>query len=551
MHLTDHPDGEAAVRSRARRAALRAARRSDRPARRARGASRATSTCSRSTSADGRVRSDRYPDALGRVWSALRCRTAGEVLASARPGWEFLDWGRSHHIGGGSHGSLHAERLARLAAVVRHGPGRRRRARAVDAARRRPDGPGPLRRVTRARRSAAAIARRARARRCVGAGAVRAAQEPPVRPSLEVWRRAEASVAPRRVHAGSRGRGAGGRRAAREARARQDARVGIRRQLPAARTCCGPAAGRSRSTSRRRARRRAARRSPGSSSTTGPGACSRSGPGRRWRGGWRAGIPGAVRAGGQRAVGLDRRCASRSSRRSLRPPLRMLHLDLAVLLAFSVSYAFFGARDLDVSVPSAYPLLAYLLGRMLWIACPRRPEPRRCGSLLPAGRAALRPRVRCSAFRVVLNVVERQRDRRRLRRRDRRRPAARRRARCTAASRPTTRTATRTARSPTRPTCRSSCSGRGAGPWDDLPAAHAAAVAFDLACVAGLWLAGRRLGGPTLGLLLAYLWVACPFTLLVAELGRQRRARRRARARRLPLPRPPGRARRRSRSSPA
>jgi hypothetical protein len=30
------------------------------------------------------------------------------VLASARPGWEFLDWGRSHHIGGGSHGSLHA-----------------------------------------------------------------------------------------------------------------------------------------------------------------------------------------------------------------------------------------------------------------------------------------------------------------------------------------------------------------------------------------------------------------------------------------------------------
>jgi hypothetical protein len=30
------------------------------------------------------------------------------VVASARPGWEFLDWGRSHHIGGGSHGSLHA-----------------------------------------------------------------------------------------------------------------------------------------------------------------------------------------------------------------------------------------------------------------------------------------------------------------------------------------------------------------------------------------------------------------------------------------------------------
>ena len=31
------------------------------------------------------------------------------MLASARPGWEFLDWGRSHHVGGGSHGSLHAD----------------------------------------------------------------------------------------------------------------------------------------------------------------------------------------------------------------------------------------------------------------------------------------------------------------------------------------------------------------------------------------------------------------------------------------------------------
>ena len=48
-----------------------------------------------------------------------------------------------------------------------------------------------------------------------------------------------------------------------------------------------------------------------------------------------------------------------------RPPLRLLHLDLAVLLAFSVSYAFFGASRIDVSVPLVYPLLAYLLVRML------------------------------------------------------------------------------------------------------------------------------------------------------------------------------------------
>jgi hypothetical protein len=49
-----------------------------------------------------------YPDALARVWSALLCPTSGEVLLSAAPGYEFMDWGRQAHVGGGSHGSLHA-----------------------------------------------------------------------------------------------------------------------------------------------------------------------------------------------------------------------------------------------------------------------------------------------------------------------------------------------------------------------------------------------------------------------------------------------------------
>jgi hypothetical protein len=57
---------------------------------------------------DGVLDSARYPDALGRVWDALRCRTAGEVLVSAEPGYEFVDWGGAGHVGGGSHGSLHA-----------------------------------------------------------------------------------------------------------------------------------------------------------------------------------------------------------------------------------------------------------------------------------------------------------------------------------------------------------------------------------------------------------------------------------------------------------
>jgi predicted AlkP superfamily pyrophosphatase or phosphodiesterase len=56
---------------------------------------------------DGRILSTEYPDALARVWSALRCPNAGDILLSAAPGYEFVDWGGSDHVGGGSHGSLH------------------------------------------------------------------------------------------------------------------------------------------------------------------------------------------------------------------------------------------------------------------------------------------------------------------------------------------------------------------------------------------------------------------------------------------------------------
>ncbi len=49
-----------------------------------------------------------YPDALARVWAALTCPSSGDVVLSAAPGWEFPDWGGVDHVGGGSHGSLHA-----------------------------------------------------------------------------------------------------------------------------------------------------------------------------------------------------------------------------------------------------------------------------------------------------------------------------------------------------------------------------------------------------------------------------------------------------------
>jgi hypothetical protein len=68
---------------------------------------------------DGMLVSDAYPDALARAWAALTCPTSGEVLLSAAPGAEFMDWGRQAHVGGGSHGSLHASDS--LGALVLHG----------------------------------------------------------------------------------------------------------------------------------------------------------------------------------------------------------------------------------------------------------------------------------------------------------------------------------------------------------------------------------------------------------------------------------------------
>jgi hypothetical protein len=47
-----------------------------------------------------------YPDALGRVWSALESDSAGDILVSAKRDYEFVDWGGADHTGGGSHGSL-------------------------------------------------------------------------------------------------------------------------------------------------------------------------------------------------------------------------------------------------------------------------------------------------------------------------------------------------------------------------------------------------------------------------------------------------------------
>ncbi len=48
-----------------------------------------------------------YPDVFSRAWAALHSPFAADLLVSAAPGWEYVDWGGTSHVPGGSHGSLH------------------------------------------------------------------------------------------------------------------------------------------------------------------------------------------------------------------------------------------------------------------------------------------------------------------------------------------------------------------------------------------------------------------------------------------------------------
>jgi hypothetical protein len=50
------------------------------------------------------------------------------------------------------------------------------------------------------------------------------------------------------------------------------------------------------------------------------------------------------------------------------------------------------------------------------------------------------------------------------------------------------------------------------GKWDTLPAAHATSIIWDLLCIIGLWLVGWRYGGARLAATLGFAWVAWPFS---------------------------------------
>ncbi len=189
----------------------------------------------------------------------------------------------------------------------------------------------------------------------------------------------------------------------------------------------------------------------------------------------------------------------------------LLHLDLLVLLAFSISLAFFNHALIGISVPLAYPCLLYLLARMLLLAFGRgRPrEPLRL--IVPASWLAIAI-VFLVGFRVGLNVTNSNvidvgyagvigadkvihgkqlyggwpKDN---------------------PNGDTYGPVAYYAYVPARAIFGWS------GAWDSLPAAHAAAIALDLLTLLGLFFLGRRIRGPTLGIALAYAWASYPFSL--------------------------------------
>src|SRR4051794_15796133 len=194
-----------------------------------------------------------------------------------------------------------------------------------------------------------------------------------------------------------------------------------------------------------------------------------------------------------------------------RRPLRMLHLDLLVLAAFGVSVAFFNDAKIGISVPIVYPLLAYLLGRALWLGV-RRDRPRPALRLMVPVQALAVALVFLVGFRIALNVMDsnvidvgyagvigadRIVDGTKLYGNF---PADNQHG-------DTYGPVNYAAYVPFEQAWPWS------GKWDDLPAAHAASIAFDLACLLLVFLVGHRVRGPDLGVMLAYAWAAFPFTL--------------------------------------
>ena len=200
-----------------------------------------------------------------------------------------------------------------------------------------------------------------------------------------------------------------------------------------------------------------------------------------------------------------------------RRPWRIANLDLLVLLAFGASHLFFNRGEIGVSVPLQYPPLLYLLGRALWIGWRGRGEGIR--PLWPAAWLLIAA-LFLLGFRVGLNVAD---------------------SGAIDVGYASVVGADRiTHGEPLYGNFPDDVSqGDTYGPvsylayapfeliwpwsgsWDDLPAAHGAAVGFDLATFALLILLGWRLrpgaAGRKLAATLAFGWAAYPYTAFALE----------------------------------
>ncbi len=196
---------------------------------------------------------------------------------------------------------------------------------------------------------------------------------------------------------------------------------------------------------------------------------------------------------------------------------RVANLDLLVLLAFGLSHFFFNRGEIGVSVPLQYPPLLYFLGRGLWIGFRGRGE-----GIRPVWPAAwlLVAALFLIGFRVGLNVADS--------------------SAIDVGYASVVGADQITHGEPLYGNFPEDVSqGDTYGPvnylaytpfeliwpwsgsWDDLPAAHGAAVGFDVATFALLILLGRRIrpgpAGNKLAATLAFAWAAYPYTAFALE----------------------------------
>ncbi|HVP02937.1 MAG TPA: hypothetical protein VMT10_10245 [Solirubrobacteraceae bacterium] len=202
----------------------------------------------------------------------------------------------------------------------------------------------------------------------------------------------------------------------------------------------------------------------------------------------------------------------------VRRPLRMLHLDLLALVGFSVSLAFFNHANLGMSVPLTYPLLAYLCARLLWVGLRRRPAASPPLQLLVPWQWLAVATLFLIGFRIGLNIVD---------------------GNVIDVGYAGVIGADKIMHGQALYGAFPHDNDHGDtygpllylayipfeliwpwhGTWDDLPAAHAAAGAFDMACVGLLFLIGRSMRDTALGVVFAYGWVAYPFTIFATNSG--------------------------------